>query len=1631
MKPILRHPSRRRAQILGVPLNLLVLIILPLIFGLKGCTGGQEEGLIQKFEYDEEGRLKLVLAPDGGKTQYEYNDKGLLTYVEYPHGEIRYGYDAGGNRTWMLDETGSTEYYYDAFDRLSAVLWQRLPQQLITYEYDPWDFITHMTIVNLGKLSEESGYRETVSTLLEETAAEVEDWKAREEQVQKLLTQLAQELPGRSQTWTDYEVKYTHDIQGNLTGLLTKSGAIQYTYNPDAGQIERRLPNGVVSHFEYSPSGQLTSLRHEESSGRVIAEYRYEYNSAGKIVQVQESTPQKGLQTTRYSWDERGYLQELQGPDGSRQRYEYDAMGNRILIEASGESQQYRYDAYDRLMQAGEVKCAWDKNGRLTSQTGEQGKTKIKYDGRGLPEQIKSPEGKAEYAWDGDGNLVYREFGDQTSRYLPNPLAPAGSALAQYDEEGTLTASFLYGDGLIGRQDANGQTSYFLEDGFTSARYRVDAQGAVVEEWEYSPFAEITSPGKEAAVEHFRMMGERYLPEMDAYLIGNRLYDPATGRFLAPDPDPGLIERPDSFNRYTHADPDWDDYMEPWCCQTLQDYSYDNPFGRLEIDRIPALEFQDLELEPIPPLPMPDIELNPTEPLSPIPGLDPRPVEIFIAGINTTPNQLNADRLKYGLGGTINTSWLGEKPSGLKTFRDMCRAGGNYLGWWGGKTKALNELRQYQDANPGRKLLIETHSNGAITTYNLRKALANDIKSGRLNISEIRIAGCGLANELQNYFNDEGVNVKVTEINPANRYSDFVTIMTTTQRELAREVGYPLNPIMGPLRSGFWIKAGAAANMAWSRGQTIGLKYHGLENYHGLFENEPQQPGQIGGRPRYTGPAAQEPDPRSLYLPERDDEIKRPPRGPFPPPPWWPDGGGGGGGGRPGGGSGGGGFYDPFRSVEPQLGGIEFKASAQFAGDLGRITGAVWDEAKGRLVLVGDQDLSVPSIREEDLAVALACVYGNQAQDPAFSLDPADPKNPEGKWLKCVYIPENILAGTDFGQAMLEADWLLKQYSFGIVVEEEGKAKTVRYAASADPSRPYIVGTNYRMHERISSVPGFKSVKDIDMEKSRRGEGENQWCRFWIVADDQDDDGEHNMTLRRSGDGKSIFFDKVAMKVMAKSQVPDPSSPSGLRDAESEDPTAVEFARLFTQLYDQLAQESPEFARMKELAKAVALAKWMKQQNIPVDMDWVNEHRYGSHISEEDSTKVSYTTTMPALSVTWRKDYETYYRKYYLFGGVDAAVTPLLAVEDQSAPVATHLQTSVTEKLDQASTGPLFWIENEEGSSLGAVLPVTVGGRQMWSNLTSLEVGGSIYQFNHQKKITSSEDKAGNLAQYGYDPSGALKSVQMTDQEGWKVAGERSAQGSSWNSTNPRGHTFGYQYDPTGLLSRVDIEGKAWASYQYDLAERQMQVLYPSGSAKMVYDEHGLLTEYVVTHSPSQSLSFGYDERGNLTRIAGDGVPSVNISYTEDGYRPAVISTPRSELFYTYDPAGKISQINSSTGMTAGYQYGDNQQLYKLQIQNQGAKAEYTFSDQGLIRARDLLGGVTDYAYTEANLSTVRQGQNGEASYVYDEKKRLKEIHLPNASWVEYVYFEEKSDKKEAKQEALQTVTVIVHPAGK
>ncbi|MCX5893300.1 MAG: hypothetical protein NTW80_10095, partial [Deltaproteobacteria bacterium] len=289
-------------------------LLLSVSLALPGCTREQTgQWHTEQYHFSKEGRLVMKIAPDGGKSEFKYNRDGLPVEIKYPGGWVKYGYDVDGRRTWMKDGTGVTEYYYDALNRPVGVAQRHGVDKLLLYDYDSRGNLAYMALGDIAQISQDAKYRDLIKELLGKNPETVTNWGEKEQAFGKLLENLKTESADSRKRWLEHEATYHHDLLRRLAAIDTPQGRITYTYDPEKGQVRRLLPNGITSTFAYAPDGSLKSLRHEGPAQRLLAQYEYDYNQAGKVIKVRETTPQE-TRSTGYVWDSRGYLQEVQLP---------------------------------------------------------------------------------------------------------------------------------------------------------------------------------------------------------------------------------------------------------------------------------------------------------------------------------------------------------------------------------------------------------------------------------------------------------------------------------------------------------------------------------------------------------------------------------------------------------------------------------------------------------------------------------------------------------------------------------------------------------------------------------------------------------------------------------------------------------------------------------------------------------------------------------------------------------------------------------------------------------------------------------------------------------------------------------------------------------------------------------------------------------------------------------------------------------------------------------------------------------------------------------------------------------------------------------------------------------------------
>lgn len=245
-------------------------------------------------------------------------------------------------------------------------------------------------------------------------------------------------------------------------------------------------------------------------------------------------------------------------------------------------------------------------------------------------------------------------------------------------------------------------------------------------------------------------------------------------------------------------------------------------------------------------------------------------------------------------------------------------------------------------------------------------------------------------------------------------------------------------------------------------------------------------------------------------------------------------------------------------------GGVLFNKGATLS-NIHNIYGAYWDDKKQQIIMVGSKpdnqhEIVMPHLNKDHMYVAMRSALAGQPL--GVSIDP--PKEYRDRRSRNENMPDGIplivsylgnTEGTEFGSIMFEADRLMKNLGVGI--------------------------DNETLQPVIAHVPGFKT--HLDMLEPGRQTGSN-WYRFWFITD--------KVELKRNSSGDALVFGDVKIRVLTETQYQ-----SGVK-AEVSEPTAEQFARHLSEHYDEYSKEFPVLAKLKELAKIAAVAKYIAN-NVP------------------------------------------------------------------------------------------------------------------------------------------------------------------------------------------------------------------------------------------------------------------------------------------------------------------------------------------------------------------------------------------------------------------------------------------------
>jgi RHS repeat-associated protein len=568
--------------------------------------------LVTTYNYDDSGRLRDIVAADGGITTFEYDAASQLTAVEDATGARTVSeYNSRGLVTKILDPLNrSTELTYDDLGRR---LTMKDPlNRVTTFGHDPLHRLT--SVADAGSLTASQGFdldgnRSALTNPAGRTTSFAYDLGGRRISAstpEGRATTQTYNARGLPQTITEPSAQattLTYDDALRLSSVADSVGTIGFSRDA-AGRILTVTEGAKTLAREYDLLGRLTKFT--DGDGNVLG---YAYDDAGRLVKLTYPDNKE----VHHAYDAAGRLHKVTDWAGRVTTYAYDAVGRITqLLRPNGTKQTRSYDTAGQMLQLREIAAdgisllysadhVFDAAGQLVGETAMPATASIAYsasqifdhDNRLLTHNgaavTHDPDGNllsvasgvapAAYTYDprnrltGAGGLTYTYDAEKrrvavtnaagATRYVHNPNGALDQVLVRTGPDGTKTF-YVYGLGLL-HEEMNGAVRYYHHNRRGDTVVLTNATGVVTDRIGYGVYGEIVSRTGTTSTPF--LFNGRWGVQTDSnglYYHRARYYHPALRRFLNQDVVLGWIGSPGSLNRFAYANGNPVSFIDPF-----------------------------------------------------------------------------------------------------------------------------------------------------------------------------------------------------------------------------------------------------------------------------------------------------------------------------------------------------------------------------------------------------------------------------------------------------------------------------------------------------------------------------------------------------------------------------------------------------------------------------------------------------------------------------------------------------------------------------------------------------------------------------------------------------------------------------------------------------------------------------------------------------------------------------------------------------------------------------------------------------------------------------------------------------------------------------------------------------------
>lgn len=295
--------------------------------------------------------------------------------------------------------------------------------------------------------------------------------------------------------------------------------------------------------------------------------------------------------------------------------------------------------------------------------------------------------------------------------------------------------------------------------------------------------------------------------------------------------------------------------------------------------------------------------------------------------------------------------------------------------------------------------------------------------------------------------------------------------------------------------------------------------------------------------------------------------------------------------------------------------------------------------------------------------------------------------------------------------------------------------------------------------------------------------------------------------------------------------------------------------------------------------------------------------------------------------------------------------------------------------------------------------------------------GATLFAYNLDGQLTTITRPDALTINYGYDAAGRLSTV--TTPSGVYTHSYSGTTGNLTGLTAPGGQMLAFAYDgalPTLTTWSGTVAGSVGTTYNNFFFPASQSVNgantinftydndnLPAGAGALTIARHtqnGLITGTTLN---SVTDTRAYNGFGELTSYSAsfNAAPLLSATFTRDKLGritqkvESVLGGTVNTYDYTYDAAGRLTQVKLNTATISTYTYDGNNN-----------RAGFNGSTIGAYDAQDRMTayGATTFTYTANGELLTKTAGAQTTNYGYDALGNLRTVALPGGTQIEYVY---------------------------